>query len=532
MKRRNKIIALIFILALALTAFAACSGGTESVRLSTPVNLQINGTTLTWDEVENASGYMVNIDGSGKTTTENTYSLSTLTEPGKYNIQVRALGDRKTYSDSEWSQAIEYTVLPENEQSLEFGFYMKTTKYYEVTGIGTVTSNEIVVPPTYNGLPVVSIGKRAFENNVNITNVTLSENIRDINNFAFSGCTALETIDIYTSHRLKTIQRGAFSGSGLKTLIMPDSIDNIPYAIIDNCINLEYIRFSEGLIMISDQFFNNTPKLTSIVLPNSLSYIAKNVFVGSSIESIKIPKAVEYIGESAFEDTIINSIEFEEGSLLEEIGQSAFKGCNNLESIIIPANVTTIGLFAFSDCANLKSVTFEENCKLTTLEMLFDDGTGINEFTIPKSVTTLGDMAFYNVTALETVRFEDYSEVTELPFELFYYCTNLTTVDFGEGSKIDTIGPNVFMNCTSLKEIDIPKGVTSIGYQAFSNTTAMKSITISLNIETMGDRVFSGWTENQTIYIEDRLEAPADWSSSWNYKSDAVIVWGYTTNSK
>ena len=78
MKRRSKIITiitLIFLCILTAVAFAAC-GGAKQVTLHAPVNLQIEGTILTWDKVEHASGYMLNIDGGEKVVTTNSYDLS------------------------------------------------------------------------------------------------------------------------------------------------------------------------------------------------------------------------------------------------------------------------------------------------------------------------------------------------------------------------------------------------------------------------------------------------------------------------
>ena len=88
MKKRNKIIVLTFILLSALLCLIACGSKPKAVKLQAPDNLQISGTTLTWDAVENASGYTVNIDGKDDETTENTYDLSKLNESEKYFIKV------------------------------------------------------------------------------------------------------------------------------------------------------------------------------------------------------------------------------------------------------------------------------------------------------------------------------------------------------------------------------------------------------------------------------------------------------------
>ena len=326
-------------MALALTAsFAACNNDSGH-KLQAPTNLQIGGKTLIWDKVENSVGYLVNIDGKEKTTPKNTYDLSSFTVAGKYEIKVIALGDGNKYWDSDWSEVKEYAV-----ESLEYSLSDNGT-VYTVTGIGTVTSKEIDVPATFNGLPVWEIGTKAFENNLNITKVTLPETLNSIGNLAFTGCTALESIEL--PYGLTFIGIRAFSGTALKTLSIPDSIWGEISIMVDNCVNLEYIKLPNGIKNIKSKFFDNTPKLKSVTLPESVSSIGAEAFVGSSIESIKIPKNVWGIFESAFENTKIRSVEFEKGSVLESIYEKAFKGCKDLKSIVIPATVKGIGEGAF-----------------------------------------------------------------------------------------------------------------------------------------------------------------------------------------
>ncbi len=545
MKKRNKIIVLTFVLLSALLCLIACGSKPEAVKLQAPDNLQISGTTLTWDAVENASGYTVNIDGKDDETTENTYDLSKLNESEKYFIKVKSLGDEKKYKTSEWSQVKEYTVEPIIGQSLEFLMLSSKKDSYWVKGVGSVTSDEIVVPSTYNGLPVVGISFNAFENNINIKKITLPDTIRSICGYAFAGCAALESI--YLSDGLKDIQSHAFFGSGLKTLTIPDTVTILGGYACSGCPNLESVKLSQKLEFFHDNMFDNTPKLKNIELPDSLTYIGSDAFVGSSIESIKIPKKVYYIGESAFENTVINSVEFEKGSKLETIDKSAFKGCSNLKSIVIPASVTTIGTFAFWDCTNLTSVTFEEGSELETLNDLFKN-TCITEFTIPKSVTEIAPCAFIGLSSLTKVVFEDDSNVTVLPYQLFDGCYNLTTVYFGKNSKIKTIDNWAFRKCVKLTAIDIPKSVTKIGDDTFSSCKAITTITIPSAVETIGRRAFegclgiksitipagvtfvdgeafSGWTKNQIIYVDGYAKAPDGWSSEWLAECSAAVIW-------
>ena len=69
-------------------------------------------------------------------------------------------------------------------------------KGYVVTGIGTCTDTDLVIPETYNGKPVIQIGPAAFENNSRIKTVIISSTVTSIRYDAFSNCSALTSIVI------------------------------------------------------------------------------------------------------------------------------------------------------------------------------------------------------------------------------------------------------------------------------------------------------------------------------------------------
>lgn len=72
--------------------------------------IEENNITITWSEVENASGYEVQIDETAYTTEELTYEFTTLTINTEYDISVKAVGDGVTYDDSALSE-IKKTTL-------------------------------------------------------------------------------------------------------------------------------------------------------------------------------------------------------------------------------------------------------------------------------------------------------------------------------------------------------------------------------------------------------------------------------------
>ncbi len=81
--------------------------------------------------------------------------------------------------------------------------------------------------------------------------------------------------------------------------------------------------------------------------------------------SISIGFNVTSIGDGAFErcGESLRSVGMPDG--LSAIGESAFRGCRNLELAVIPDSVEAIGDRAFLDCRRLKSVNVPATASFT-----------------------------------------------------------------------------------------------------------------------------------------------------------------------
>lgn len=110
---------------------------------------------------------------------------------------------------------------------------------YSVTGIGEATDTEIVVPETYNNLPVTAIAEKAFFQNNDITSITLPDSVTkiganafafcelteltlpdsltDVGEYAFYSCTALKTV--VAGSAITTVEDTAFAGSGVEKVL-------------------------------------------------------------------------------------------------------------------------------------------------------------------------------------------------------------------------------------------------------------------------------------------------------------------------
>ena len=156
------------------------------------------------------------------------------------------------------------------------------------------------------------------------------------------------------------------------------------------------------------------------------------------------------IGDSYTGDIVVPSyVTYEDITYkVTSIGNSAFRGCDGLISVIIPNTVTSIGEAAFFECHNLVSVQ------------------------IPNSVTSIAAMAFWRCTSLAYVRIPEghinfsgefifadcnlisikiHEGVTKLPYAIFGRNKHLTAVDLP--STINNMEAAIFQNCPSLKTI-------------------------------------------------------------------------------
>ena len=88
------------------------------------------------------------------------------------------------------------------------------------------------------------------------------------------------------------------------------------------------------VVGIKESAFQECNKLTSIVLPNTVTKIGNSAF---------------------FYCTQLSSVTL--SNTLEEIGYDAFHGCGNLTSIDLPASIKWIGVHAFERCNSLTSMT-------------------------------------------------------------------------------------------------------------------------------------------------------------------------------
>ena len=229
---------------------------------------------------------------------------------------------------------------------------------------------------------------------------------------------------------------------------------------------------------IGEYAFMNSRFLTSVTIPNSVTFIGDYAFSGCSLTSVTIPNSVTFIGDKAFSCSSLENINVDsENDNYSSIDGILYnKDVTNLiccpsakTSVTIPHSVTSISEEAFSGC-DLTSVT------------------------IPNSVTSIGDNAFRD-------------------------CSRLTSVTIP--NSVTSIGNSTFRDCSRLTSVTIPNSVTSIGYNAFYYCVSLKAIYMQCEVPIECDPRFSETSLKEAVlYVPTGTMAEYEkvdpWRNFWN----------------
>ncbi|MGN0526653.1 MAG: leucine-rich repeat protein [Acutalibacteraceae bacterium] len=310
--------------------------------------------------------------------------------------------------------AVKASAASVDDLTIRYNNDGKTCYVYDCS---STASGELVIPSTYYGLTVTSIGSQAFKECKGLTSVTIPDSVTSIGVWAFRGCESLASVTIPDS--VTSIDKEVFDGTAYYN-DESNWVDGVLYIgnhliKAKNTVNGDY-AIKDGTKTIADSAFDSCTSLTSVIIPAGVTII--NDFAFSDCEkliSVTIPDSVTSIGRDAFYD------------------------CTSLASVTIPDNVTSIGAYTFCGCSSLTSIT------------------------IPDSVTSIGEWAFRGCNKFTTITIP--KSVTSIGNYAFCYCIRLTSVIISDG--VTSIGEEAFYNCRRLINVAIPDSVTSIGDYAF-----------------------------------------------------------------
>jgi hypothetical protein len=352
-----------------------------------------------------------------------------------------------------------------------------------ITAYTGAIRSDAIIPSSTNGLPVTSIGYRAFFS-AWLNSVTIPSSVTNIGDRAFYHV-ILPSVTIPDS--VISIGTNAFEDCPyLTNVTIGSSVTSLPASAFASCIKLPRITIPSGITNISANTFQNCYSLTAITVdPQNLTY--------SSLDGVLLNET---------QTELLQCPEGKAGSYtvpagVITIGTGAFFYCTNLTGVTIPDSVTDIGDSAFDNCSGLTSVTIP-NSVTSIGDGAFANCSSLTGVTIPNSVPNIGDSAFFNCSGLTSVTIPN--SVTNIGAYAFYYCSGLTNVTIG--NSVTSIEDHAFVYCTRLTSVTIPGSVTSISGSPFYDCTSLAAISVDASnsmYSSVGGVLFD---KSQTVLIE------------------------------
>jgi len=345
---------------------------------------------------------------------------------------------------------------------------------------GTVTGGAVIIPASYNGLSVTEI---SGGNNISpssgafygtsITSIIIPDSVTFISAYAFYNCTSLALTELPAG--VTAISDYAFYGcKNLALTELPAGVTAIGAYAFYGCTNLALTELPAGVTRISDYVFYGCTSLALTELPAGVRYIGNSSFRGcTSLALMSLPAELGY---GNYNDSAIKPY--------------AFYGCTSLVLTSLPEGVLYISDYVFYGCTSLA---------LTELWANIGNYAFYNCTSLPLTelrASNIGNYAFYNCTSLALTELQasnSGARVTSIGDYVFYGCTSLALTTLPAG--VTAIGNYAFYGCTSLALTILPAGVTSIGYFAFNGCTSLSSITIPAGVTSLpeGSWVSSGY---------------------------------------
>ncbi len=452
--------------------------------------------------------------GAGNTITSSAETISSGAFAGNKKVFYLVLNNVKTIGDYAFANCVNLKTvsMPNIEYIGNYAFYNT-----DLSDLGSLSN-------------LKSIGNYAFSK-TELETLTLTDNVK-VGDYAFSECSYLETITLgdnitlgrYAFFNPITLytydQTGNFAHYTVYSYDVKDKDGNIVktnsyyrYNFNDGLnSSLKSVTAGDNLIIKEAAFFGNG-KLTTVNLGLSTiigdhAFYSCNGLTTINFENVKSIGKYAFSGYNTNDYYLENNIwrfayesEYDEGvyiataymitcfspsftsvdlSKMEEVGEGAFAGNNNLTTVILSDSMDIVGKEMFANCKSLTTINLKENIK-EIKELAFAQS-GLTTINL-ENVELIGEGAFFR-TNIDNVTFKDGVIIGD---RAFYYSQKLENVN--NLNNVKSIGEYAFA-LTSISSANL-ENVEAIKDFAFSNSN-LYSVVLGENLIELGENPFYG----------------------------------------
>ena len=357
----------------------------------------------------------------------------------------------------------------------QYLYYLDADNNAIITGYGG-DGGAVVVPNEMDGYPVVGIEYGAFSYS-GVTSVVIPEGVTYIDTYVLVGCENLVSVTLPST--LESIGESAFEGcTSLSDVVYNgteeqaalieigdnnDSLLNATWQYVTGEEEPEEPDEPEGPLMTEDGFYYEIGE--DGVTITRYAGEGGNVTIPDEIDGYPVTA----IGDRAFiNNPDVTSVTIPDNVTI--IGDSVFSRCKNLTSVVIGDGVTTIGYRAFAETDNLTDVSVADGVE--RIKPLAFYRSGITSMVLPDTVVSIGERAFAECKALASINIP--ASLETINDKTFYKCESLQSIVFPE-SLYEIRG--MAFSQSGLTSIHIPATLEYFDYNALPTT--LRSITVA-----------------------------------------------------
>ena len=281
---------------------------------------------------------------------------------------------------------------------------------------------------------VTEIGKKAFYNCSNLTEIVLPDGLKIIGNNAFYHCDKLISINLPDT--LEEIGKGVFSRcESIDNIIIPHKISHVSYEMFSSCDRLKTITLPKNLKSIGADAFRYCESLEEITIPDSVEWVQDKAFkFSSALKQVKFKGKVYSYDEEFkgvpmdFYDDTNNNTARKKTQVVISVIQGGIDGVVEHKYIIADANNYYEALCTgFNETMLVLAKNAAEETKISiAIDHMYADSYFEGPFTFDNS-----NEMFTNIEATSHNMYEAFGKAFRIALEKTQHCTGTHLPSFG-----------------------------------------------------------------------------------------------------